>query len=218
MADPGLRTAHEAWDAAWADADASRPWTTPEQWVCDVVPRLDRAGADRVLDLGCGIGRHSLLLAAAGFRVTALDASPTALASLRATATELSLELDLVQHDFLRLPFATETFGYALAWNVLYHGDGDTLRAALAEAHRVLAPDALFHVTFLSTANEGYGRGVEIRPDTFVVPDGGEKAHPHVYCTREAVAEALAAFALVQLRHRAQAHPEDWHWEALVRR
>jgi tellurite methyltransferase len=42
-------------------------------------------GARRVLDLGCGVGRHALLLAEHGLEVEALDGSPAGLAVLRGT-------------------------------------------------------------------------------------------------------------------------------------
>lgn len=41
-----------------------------------------------VLDVGAGQGRHSLLLAAEGFTVEAIDPSPVAIESLRARAKE----------------------------------------------------------------------------------------------------------------------------------
>jgi histidinol-phosphate/aromatic aminotransferase/cobyric acid decarboxylase-like protein/SAM-dependent methyltransferase len=54
----------------------------------------------RVLDLGCGTGRHSSGLAAAGFEVTGIDVSPSALELARAQHGDQP-GLSFVQHDVL---------------------------------------------------------------------------------------------------------------------
>lgn len=55
----------------------------------------------RILDLGCGPGRHSLPLAAAGWQVTAVDRSAGLLADLRrrAEAAGLSERIDVIEAD-----------------------------------------------------------------------------------------------------------------------
>ncbi len=47
----------------------------PENSVVEAVPWMQANGVRRVLDLGCGVGRHSIFLALNGFTVYALDAS-----------------------------------------------------------------------------------------------------------------------------------------------
>lgn len=58
---------------------------------------------DRVLDLCCGPGRHALLLAQRGYRVTALDLSRSYLESAAAEAKRLGVELETVHAD-MRAP------------------------------------------------------------------------------------------------------------------
>lgn len=53
-------------------------------WVRRFAPLIRQDGA--VLDLACGRGRHSRLLAALGYRVEALDRDPVALASMEGLA------------------------------------------------------------------------------------------------------------------------------------
>jgi tellurite methyltransferase len=63
----------EAWERRWATAEGRADWLEPEPEVRDVVPVLKARGAKTVLDLGCGVGRHALFLAEAGFRVEAIE-------------------------------------------------------------------------------------------------------------------------------------------------
>ena len=72
----------------------------------------------RALDLACGPGRHALYLARLGWRVTAVDASPVAIALLRAQASGLPLEACLA--DLERGEFAIVPDSYELICDFLY--------------------------------------------------------------------------------------------------
>lgn len=96
------------------------------------------AGGD-LLDVPCGYGRHSIPLAGAGYRVTAVDSSPTLLAEARRRAGDPAPEL--VEADYRELPFAEHSFDAALNLftSLGFHGDDEDVKA-LAEIGRVLRP------------------------------------------------------------------------------
>ncbi|MCB2212733.1 class I SAM-dependent methyltransferase [bacterium] len=97
-----------------------------------------------VVDLACGAGRHSEILAGEfGWRVTGLDLSMPLLR--RAVANQSVAKRTgprYVRGDLRNLPFADGTFPLAL--NVFtsfgYFGDDDEHRQALGEMYRVLRP------------------------------------------------------------------------------
>ncbi|MBI3724546.1 class I SAM-dependent methyltransferase [bacterium] len=62
----------------------------------------------RVLDVPCGMGRHSLELAARGFRVTGVDVTPAMLARAREGALARKLEVEWREADMRDLPFDAE--------------------------------------------------------------------------------------------------------------
>ena len=84
------QTAVEAWDKRWATSEGRADWLEPHPAVVAILPELHARGARRVLDLGCGVGRHALLLAH-GFDVEAIDGSLAGLAVVRETAAARGL-------------------------------------------------------------------------------------------------------------------------------
>jgi 2-polyprenyl-3-methyl-5-hydroxy-6-metoxy-1,4-benzoquinol methylase len=80
-----ITTAIEAWDKRWATAEGRADWLDPEPDVIALLPELKARGARTALDLGCGVGRHALVLAEHGLAVEALDGSAKGLAVVRET-------------------------------------------------------------------------------------------------------------------------------------
>src|SRR5260370_4969461 len=72
-------TAVEAWDERWATPEGRADWLVPHPAVAALVPVLKARGAQHVLDLGCGVGRHALFFAEHGFAVEAIDGAAAGL-------------------------------------------------------------------------------------------------------------------------------------------
>lgn len=97
----------------------------------------------RLVDLGCGAGRHSIQFARRGFPVVAVDLSAPMLGQLGTKARNEQLRMDLVQANLCRLGcFADGSFSYALSmFSTLGMIRGAEARGrALREAHRILKP------------------------------------------------------------------------------
>jgi SAM-dependent methyltransferase len=115
--------------------------------------RLGVGPGDRVLDLGCGFGRHAFEAARRGASVVALDAGPDEVAQVRGTfaamieAGEIPADhpATAVQGDALSLPFEDGTFDRVIASEVLEHIPDDA--AAMRELARVLRPGGAMAVT-----------------------------------------------------------------------
>jgi tellurite methyltransferase len=90
-------TAVDAWDKRWGTDAGRADWLDPHPEVTALLPELKARGASTALDLGCGVGRHALLLAESGFAVEAFDGSATGLDVLRETAARASHRLQARQ-------------------------------------------------------------------------------------------------------------------------
>jgi len=119
--------------------------------------RLGLKPGDRVLDIGCGYGRHSFEVLRRGGRAVALDLSDTELKDVlgmfRALASEEDVALgSVVNADALHLPFADGSFDHVIASEVLEHIPHDT--DAMTEIARVVRPGGTVTVTVPRTGQE----------------------------------------------------------------
>jgi SAM-dependent methyltransferase len=73
-----------------------------------VVRALGAPEGGHVLDLCCGVGRHSRALARRGFRVSGLDLSEPSLEIAKAKAAEEGLDIELIHSDMRSIPFEGE--------------------------------------------------------------------------------------------------------------
>ncbi len=213
-----LDTAHQAWDSLWGTEEGRKDWIAVEQDVRGLEKELAGLKVSRVLDLGCGIGRHSLFLASKGFQVFSIDASSRAVDFTQNAARKAGFSIDVKQSAMTELPFEDRYFDYVLAWNVIYHGDPDTVRKVLSEVARVLRPCGIFQGTMLTKRNAYYGKGRRVAPDTYVNDEEDEKKHAHFYCNAKEFAELLYDFELLSLRQQKQLKPGSYHWHFVAER
>lgn len=94
-----------------------------------------------VLDAGCGPGFLSIILAEAGFHVTAIDYTPAMLAQARVNAGALADRITFVQMNAEELDFADETFDAVVSRNLTW--DLPHPHLAYAEWSRALRPGGL---------------------------------------------------------------------------
>lgn len=115
-------------------------------WVARFAP-LARPG--EALDLACGNGRHTRLLAARGLQVLALDRNPDALAaSAGAGVTTMAYDLEA---EGARWPFAAGRFAVIVVTNYLH-------RPLFAQIAASLRPDGILIYETFAQGNEVYGK------------------------------------------------------------
>ncbi|MGW4687680.1 methyltransferase domain-containing protein [Streptomyces sp. HUAS TT3] len=209
-------TAHLYWDEVWRTDSGRADWSRPHPWVVDEAARLQELGAKDVLDLGCGVGRHALYFAEAGFATSGTDASEAAVRAAREEGDRRGAELALDVGDFTELPYADDSFDYVLAFNVVYHNDEAGLAKVLDEVRRVLRPGGIYQSTMLSKRNGEYGRGNEVSPNTFCQPEAtDDKVHPHMYVDAADLLRLHEGFRLLSATDAEHARPGSFHWHCV---
>jgi SAM-dependent methyltransferase len=179
----------------------------------------DRAGASpgaRVLDLGCGEGRHTFDALRAGATVVALDA---ACSPVGATSAMVRAMLDVEEisgvrfgpavADALALPFADGAFDVVIASEIFEHLPED--EGAMREVARVLRPGGTLA---LSVPRCGPERVNWMLSRAYHETPGG-----HVRVYRRAAIERIVAGAglrVVGHDHRHGLHSPYWWLRCLV--
>ena len=134
------------------------PLHPPSPWVLRWAHLLPAGG--QVLDLACGTGRHAYWLHAQGLRVTAVDRSPDALASLAplAAAGAEILQAELEEGPW---PLGGRPFDAVVVTNYLW-------RPRLAEVVAAVAPGGVLLYETFADGNASVGRPA--RPDFLLRP------------------------------------------------
>jgi SAM-dependent methyltransferase len=169
--------------------------------------RLGLRAGDRVLDMGCGAGRHAFEMFRRGGDVVAFDQDADELAGVldlfgamrEAGEVPEGAEADIKEGDALALPFADEEFDRVVAAEVLEHIPDDT--AAIAELVRVLRPGGSIAVTVPRWLPE---RICWALSDAYHEVEGG---HVRIYTGDELVDKLTAA----GLEYDGRAHVHGLH-------
>lgn len=181
-----------AWDNIFSEH--GRVFTEPHEDIARISELLRGLGAERVLDLGSGTGRHVVHLARLGFSVYGLDESPEATRLAREWLASEGLGADLqVRSMFDPFPYADGLFDAVISVQVIHHARLAQIRRLVREVNRVLQPGGLVFVTVPSLRNQG-SAFEEIEPGTFLPLDGPEKGLPHHFFTVDGFRELFAAF------------------------
>ena len=177
-----------------------RVYDAPALIMPEIAERLRQQGCRRVIDLGCGSGRHVVYLAKQGFRMTGLDNSPTALSMTREWAAAEGVEAGLVQADMrVPLPVASAAFDALITTQVIHHALLATVRRTAGEIGRAVRPGGMLFVTVpLKPDPEDVFETIEA--GTLVPVTGSERGLPHHFFTPDELRSILPDFRFLEER------------------
>ena len=159
-------------------SDLGRLFGDIDIYLFDQLLRGRLAPGMRVLDAGCGSGRNLVHLLQTGYEVTASDASPDAIASVRALAATFAPHLPPSNFRVERIEAMTwpNASADAVLSNAVLHfaGDDRQFDAMVQRMWDVLKPAGLFFCRLASTI----GMEHRVRPISgrwHALPDGSER-------------------------------------------
>jgi tellurite methyltransferase len=158
----------------------------------------------RILDLGCGNGRHVVALIKEGLNPIGLDISSCGLRLTCEWLEEEGLQAGLVNADMRQfLPFESGSFDGLLSTQVIHHALLSEVRVTIAEIWRVLTNGGIAFVTVAGRKDENVAYD-EVEPGTYVPLAGIEEGLPHHIFTEEELRSEFGDFHIREIRRRAE--------------
>lgn len=154
----------------------------------------------RVLEIGCGMGFHSEMLARAGAKLSTVDLSPTSVTATMKRFELKQLSADVRQMDAEDLDFPSGSFDMVWSWGVIHHSSrtGRIVR----EIERVLRPGGKArimvynlegmpaYITFATRYLLGFWRGKSLDEMLWQSTDGFSAR----FYSRDSLTDLLATF------------------------
>ncbi|MDH5482516.1 MAG: class I SAM-dependent methyltransferase [Candidatus Bathyarchaeota archaeon] len=154
----------------------------------------------RILDLGCGGGRHQIYMARQGFETHGIDISKTGLKLTKDRLEKQRLAGHMVKCDMHFLPYVDFCFDAVVCFQTIYHQGLSGIQGTVSEVHRILRKEGLILVNFLSNRTYSYAIGAEVEGGTFVREEGAEKGVLHHFSDKEEIEQLFKRFKIVSLR------------------
>jgi SAM-dependent methyltransferase len=179
-----------------------RIFLEPAALVIQFAETLKAGGYTRVLDVGCGSGRHSVYMANLGLEVYGLDNSQAGLRLASEWLAEHAQITRLLLADARQpLPFQDGVFDALISTQVIHHARLAIVQTTAREIARVVRSGGLILVSVPAKKDDG-DDFIEIEPRTFVPLNGSEKGLPHHIFTPEELPGLFETFETLDVSLR----------------
>ena len=159
----------------------------------------------RILDLGCGTGRHVVYLSRQGFEVYGFDVSQKALSMTNEWLNEENLKANICEHRMEHpFPYEDNFFDAVISTQVIHHNMMKDIRKTIKEIERVLRLGGILFVTFPvfhpePDNEENDWELVEVEDGTYIPNKGWESGIPHHYFTMNEIPVEFEAFDINEI-------------------
>jgi len=146
------------------------------QFVVDALPDLKSHKFKKVLDLGCGTGRHCVLLARNGFEIVGVDISKNALRMAKKWVQKEKLgNVAFVCATMTNLPLKDCCLDAVISVSVIHHAFKKDIVATVNEVFRILGKNGWFLANVASVADPRFGTGRMLEDNTFWIMEAFEE-------------------------------------------
>lgn len=145
--------------------------------------RLLRGGSvsldwTRILDFGCGMGRHAVFFARSGFRhVSGIDISEEAIQVARAWSRHEGFEIDFRSYDGAKLPYADGSFDLVCCFGTFHHIPPEGQVPVAREVSRVVPSGGHFLWAEDGVRTTRIPPGPRVGPNSYRIDDPGHPEH-----------------------------------------
>jgi len=172
-------------------------------FVVEALPAFKHQRFKCVLDLGCGVGRHTVCLAKNDFDVIGVDVSKSALRIAKEWVKKENLErVALVQATMTSIPFRKSQFNAVISVSVIHHAIKRDIEETINEVHRILKRNGVLLANLASVNDPRCGKGEMVEPGTFRILEAFEEKRfeeLHHFLTKEHASILLSRFSKAEM-------------------
>ena len=179
------------WDQAYKKEP--QQFTEPEK-ICSLADTLfQKYSVKRILNLGCGNGRHLVYFGEKGYQIFGSDLSGWGLLAAQQWTKQEKISAPLTLSDMQYIPFAENSFDAIISFRVIQHNLFADILATFKEIERVLRKDGLLVIDLLryDPNSKRMEDSDMLEPRTYAPRSGLEKGMPHHAFTKAEVFEIL---------------------------
>jgi len=162
------------WNRAWGPVKTAYTQMPDLPYLNWLMSELAKKAPANVLDLGCGSGWLSILLARNGFDVTGVDVADQAIVLAKDWAAQESHTIDFQVKDMAKLEFNSGSFEACVANSIFEHFPIELTRTIFSQLKTIMAPNAVFIGCF-DKVGTGPGEYYKLGDETHVYTDKGRK-------------------------------------------
>ena len=192
----------KGWNWKIVEDDPESVWKNPSIESYYLLNRWFGLEMKHFLDLGCGLGRHTVLFAKNGFNVSCFDISEDAIDRTKKWCEEENLNCDFKVGDMIKLPYKDNTFDCILCRNVISHTDTEGMKTIVSELKRVLKKDGECYLTLGSKDTWGFKQDDWPLVDENTrlrMEEGPEYETPHFYADYNLCQELFKDFEIIDI-------------------
>lgn len=178
-------------------------WLKPSEDSVYFAHKWSNSGHRKVLDLGAGLGRHSILFAKQGLEVSALDISDYAMNHLNEWAKKENVSIHTTVGDMTELPYKDQSFDCVFVYHAISHSDTPGVKKIIGEIERVLRQGGELYTSMCSKESCEFRQSgfPKIDDNTLLhTEDGPEKNVPHFYADVDDILGLLHNFTIEKIR------------------
>jgi SAM-dependent methyltransferase len=197
------------WDKIFKEK--GKIFSRPDEDIPKILKIFKKNNVQRVLDFGCGSGRHVIYFTKKGFDVYGFDITEEGIKITKGWLKKEKLRANLKIGPFnKKLPYKDNFFDAVISTNAIHHTTIENIRKEIKEIERILKPGGLIFITvrkrkfrkfypkltIIDKRGKQKSRYKVIGPRTYVPIEGGEKGLPHYLFNKKLIRKEFKNFKI----------------------
>jgi len=195
-----MESQFKAWESVYTKQKGRKE--EPQKEVVPLHDLLQNEKVQKILDLGCGGGRHLIYFAKLGYQVSGIDIAQEAVKLSQEWLSEENLKAELKCGDMIQLPWPDNFFDAVISIRVIEHNQFIHIQKIFKEVYRVMKNGAFLFANlkkYPPSKDWKKGKFARIDHHLYAPTEGTEKDIVHYFFTIDELNKVLANFSVIKI-------------------